>query len=187
MSQKFFSKPITSETMRFPQVIESHGLVYSDNFKTIERITAKFDKFTKEYFVSDFGEKSAVLVVYDNHVLLVRQYRLLINRLSYEVPGGKVGKDEGPEDSAIRECFEETGVKINTLKPLIEFDPDLEYTKNHTYVYITTDIKNNNSNKNNSHQWVHTNDCLKMIQNGVITDSLSIIALMTYQIKIDNR
>ena len=104
------SKTVISETTCLPETIESHGFVYVDNFKKIERITAKFDGFNKEYFVSDFGEKSAVLVMHDSSVLLVRQYRLLINCLSFEVPGGKVDDGEAPEDSAIRECLEETGV-----------------------------------------------------------------------------
>ena len=52
----------------------------------------------------------------DNHVLLVSQYRLLVNRLSFEVPGGKVDDGESPEESAIRECMEETKVTPKNLK-----------------------------------------------------------------------
>ena len=183
MGKNKMSKTVSFETTYMPKSIESHGIVYRDNFKTIERITAKFDKFRKEYFVSDFGEKSAVLVVHDKYVLLVRQYRLLINRLSFELPGGKVDDGESPEESAIRECMEETGVMVNNLKSLIEYDPDLEYTKNHTYVFYTEEIQNNHSSENNDHEWVSMNKCLKMIENGVITDSLSIIAIMAYQIR----
>ena len=72
MIQKKINKTTTSETTSLPKSIQSHGLVYSDKFKRIERITAKFDGFNKEYFVSDFGEKSAVLVLCDNYVLLLR-------------------------------------------------------------------------------------------------------------------
>ena len=183
MSQHKVPKIIISETTCLPETIESHGFVYEDHFKRIERITANFDGFSKEYFVSDFGEKSAVLVVGDNHVLLVRQYRLLINRLSFEVPGGKVGDGESPEKSAIRECMEETGVMVNNLKSLIEYDPDLEYTKNHTYVFYTEEIENNHSTEKKDYEWVSMKKCLKMVEDGVITDSLSIIALMAYQLR----
>ena len=177
------SKTVISETTCLPETIESHGFVYVDNFKKIERITAKFDGFNKEYFVSDFGEKSAVLVMHDSSVLLVRQYRLLINCLSFEVPGGKVDDGEAPEDSAIRECLEETGVSVNNLKPLIEYDPDLEYTKNHTYVFYTEKIDISQSSEKKDHEWVPMNKCLRMIEDGVITDSLSIIAIMAYKLK----
>ena len=72
-----------------------------------------------------------MLVISDKNVLLVRQYRLLINRISFEVPGGKVDEGETPENSAKRECMEETGVLIHNLKPLIEYDPDLELSLIH--------------------------------------------------------
>ena len=183
MSQHKVPKTITSETTCLPKTIESHGFVYEDNFKKIERITAKFDGFNKEYFVSDFGEKSAVLVVLKNRVLLVRQYRLLINRISFEVPAGKVDDGESPENSAIRECKEETGVTPKKLKSLIEYDPDLEYTKNHTYVFYSEQIENNHSTEKKDYEWVSMNKCLKMIEDGVITDSLSIIAIMAYQLR----
>ena len=111
----------------------------------------------------------------DNHVLLVSQYRLLVNRLSFEVSGGKVDDGESPENSAIRECMEETGVKVNNLKSLIEYDPDLEYTKNHTYVFYTEELENSYSTENKNHEWVSMNKCLKMIENGVITDSLPLL------------
>ena len=186
MSQSKIQKTTISETTCLPESIQSHGIVYEDKFKRIERITAKFDGFNKEYFVSDFGEKSAVLVVRNNCILLVRQFRLLINCLSFELPGGKVDFGESPKESAIRECNEETGIAITNLELLIEYNPDLEYTKNHTYVYFTTDVKNNNSMQNTSHKWVSINQCLKMIEVGEITDSLSLIAIMAYKLKMDN-
>ena len=173
----------TSETINLPHKIKSNGIVYEDGYKKIEKITAHFDSFNKEYFVSDFGEKSAVLVFRDNYVLLTRQYRLLINKLSYEVPGGKVDNGENPEDTAIRECFEETGVRCSDLKPLIAYDPDLEYTRNHTHVFYTHETENDQIQLSGKHRWLPFNDCLKMIEQGIITDSLSIITLLAYKVK----
>ena len=173
----------TNETISLPYNIESNGIVYEDPYKKIEKITAKFDGFSKEYFVSDFGEKAAVLVFRENCVLLTRQYRLLINKLSYEVPGGKVDKDENPEDTAIRECFEETGVRCSNLKPLITYDPDLEYTRNHTHVFYSHDTEDTQAQLSGKHKWLPFNDCLNMIEQGIITDSLSIITILAYKVK----
>ena len=173
----------TNETISLPYNIESNGIVYEDLYKKIEKFTAEFDGFRKEYFVSDFGEKAAVLVFRDNYVLLTRQYRLLINKLSYEVPGGKVDNGENPEDTAIRECFEETGVRCSNLKPLINYDPDLEYTRNHTHVFYTHDTENAKTQLSEKHKWLPFNDCLKMIEQGRITDSLSIITILAYKVK----
>jgi len=174
-----------SETICFPNKIESNGIIYDDGYKKIEKITAQFDGFNKEYFVSDFGEKAALLVINNNRILLTRQYRLLINGLSYEIPGGKVDKDESPEQTAIRECFEETGISCSKLEPLIVYDPDLEYTRNRTYVFFTNELNNTHTQSSNKHDWLPYNQCLKMIENGKITDSLSLITILAYNTKIE--
>ena len=173
----------TNETISLPYNIESNGIIYEVPYKKIEKITAKFDGFSKEYFVSDFGEKAAVLVFRDNFILLTRQYRLLINKLSYEVPGGKVDNSEDPEDTAVRECFEETGVRCSNLKPLITYDPDLEYTRNHTHVFYSHDTEDTQTQLSGKHKWLPFNDCLNMIEQGIITDSLSIITLLAFKVK----
>jgi len=49
MSQHKVTNTITSETTCLPKTIEFHGFVYEDLFKKIERITAEFDGFRKEY------------------------------------------------------------------------------------------------------------------------------------------
>ena len=185
MSDKKDRKIYINETTLLPMTIKSQGIVYEDEYKKIEKITAEFDGFNKEYFVSDFGEKAAVLVVRNNNVLLVRQYRLLINKLSYEVPGGKVDSGESQEEAAIRECFEETGVLCSNLKPLIAYDPDLEYTRNHTYVFYTHESENEKTQVSCKYKWVPFTDCLKMIENGKITDSLSIITILAYKVKTE--
>ncbi len=173
------------ETVLFPLTIKSEGIVYEDRFKKIERIIAQFDGFKKEYFVSDFGEKSAVLVIQGDNVLLARQYRMLINQLSYEIPGGKVDESERPEEAAIRECLEETGVVCMNLKPLITYNPDLEYTKNRTHVFYTNQIESNPTPDNRILEWVSIDKCLKMVKQGIISDSLSIITIMAYQLRTE--
>src|SRR3990167_6162684 len=95
-------KPHAEETTLLPLKLEHQGIVYEDNFKKIEKIHAQFNGFSKEYFVSDYGEKAAVVVVKDGNILLARQYRLLINNLSCEIPAGKVNDNESPKDAAMR-------------------------------------------------------------------------------------
>ena len=173
-----------SETLLLPNKIISKGIIYKDSYKNIEKIIAKFDNFDKEFYVSDFGPKVALLIINNDKILLTRQYRLLINDLSYEIPGGKVDYKESFKEAAIRECHEETGVQSANLKELISYDPDLEYTKNHTKVYYSEIIKKYSKHEDNRSEWIKIEKCLKMIQNGDIRDSLSIISIFAYFIKI---
>jgi ADP-ribose pyrophosphatase YjhB (NUDIX family) len=181
MSKKGDQEIHLDETVSLPISIESNGFVYEDRFKKIEKITATFADFNKEYFVADFGLKAAVLVVQDGQILLARQYRLFINGLSYEIPGGRVNEGESPEEAALRECLEETGVICHNLTPLISYDPDLEYTKNHTYVFYADEADNADKKPASNHVWVPIEKCLQMIYKGEISDSLSIIAILAYK------
>ncbi|MBF0523079.1 MAG: NUDIX hydrolase [Candidatus Omnitrophica bacterium] len=170
------------ETILLPHKIKSKGIVYQDKYKKIEKIQADFQGFKKEYFVSDYGRKAAVVIVRDNKILLVRQYRLLINGLSYEIPGGKINEKEPPEKAAMRECLEETGMKCSGLKRLIEFDPDLEYSRNHTYVFVAKATQGMLKKEKRS-VWVSIKRCREMVFSGKISDSLTVISVLAYLTK----
>jgi len=169
------------ETISVPKIISSQDLVYQDKFQRLYRIVAEFDGFTKEYYVSDRGQRAALLAVRKKEVLLVRQYRLLINGLSLEIPGGRVDEDEVPEVAAIRECLEETGIQCFNLKPLITYHLGLDAIKNPTYIYISEEFKEKTKDKEGRRVWVPLDRCVEMVFAGQIVDSLSIIGLLSYQ------
>ena len=125
------------------------------------------------------------MAVRDEQILLVRQYRLLINDLSWEIPGGKVEVDETPSQAAVRECKEEAGVLCNDLKPLINFHLGLDTLLNPTFVFYSNDVAQITGNHVNPRevvlqQWISGEKCLDMINEGTIQDSLTIIALLSY-------
>ncbi|MFJ4772871.1 NUDIX hydrolase [Streptomyces uncialis] len=62
---------------------------------------------------------AAAIVVHDSRVLMVRR-RVSEGQLSWQFPAGKVEPGESREDAAVRETLEETGLKVNALKPLGE-------------------------------------------------------------------
>ena len=177
--------PNSHETTHLPLKIESKEQVYQDRNQKIQRIVAHFDDFDKEYFVSDHGKRAALLAVYNDKVLLVRQYRLIINDLSYEIPGGRIDENETPEDAAIRECFEETSVKCSNLEPLLSFHPSLDIWKNHTRIFFSEKFCQLPVDRSDRHLWTPIEHCIEMIFSGTIVDSLSILALLTYFTKLN--
>ena len=175
------SEQLMSETILLPLSIEPQELVYQDRNQKIYRIIAQFDGFSKEYYVSDHGQRAAVVAVRNSEVLLVRQYRLLINGLSYEIPGGGVDENETPEAAAIRECLEETGVQCLNLKPLISYHPSLDIWKNYTYIFYSEELKEIEKDNSDRRVWIPLERCIKMVFAQQIVDSLSIVALFAYQ------
>jgi 8-oxo-dGTP pyrophosphatase MutT (NUDIX family) len=60
--------------------------------------------------------RSLALVIRENKILIVQTYRF--GRYTNELPGGGIEPNESPEDTAIRELFEECGVCGKILRPL---------------------------------------------------------------------
>ena len=51
-----------------------------------------------------------------DRVVLVRQYRYPVGRFVYELPAGLVESGEDPRQAAVRELFEETGLKLTPVE-----------------------------------------------------------------------
>jgi ADP-ribose pyrophosphatase len=161
-------------------------VVYKNDFQQVYRVEADFGNFVKEYFVTDFGWHSGILVVREESVLLVRQYRLLINKLSWEIPGGRVDDGETPEAAAIRECLEETGIRCFNPLPLIHYHIGLDTTYCPTYIFYTGESAIDNEpghmhkHEISSFEWVPLTQCLEMTREQKIIDSFTILALYAY-------
>ena len=170
--------------MQSPQ-IGHRQVVYQDRYQQIYRVTADFGSFAKEYFVRDSGQRAGLVAVRGESVLLVRQYRLLIDRVSWEIPGGRVDDGETPEAAAARECLEETGMRCCNLKPLLSFHPGLDTLYNPTYLFYTDKFMEASRNNLHAHEvvqhaWIPLKCCVEMIFAQQIVDSLSIVALLAY-------
>ena len=61
------------------------------------------------------------------HVILVRQYRYVIDRWIWELPAGTVENNENPNNAAYRECAEETGLAPTSIEHLGTFFPTPGY------------------------------------------------------------
>jgi len=171
------------ETTLYPTKVIEQETVYQDHLRRIYRKVAEFDGFTKQYLVSDTGERAAVLVTHGSYVLLTRQYRLLINDISLEIPGGKVEDGETAEKTAIRECQEETGVECRNLKILLNYYPGMDVTYNPTYIFYSSAVVPTSITRNVRSVWLPIDICLDRILKGKIQDAMTIIALLTYFIR----
>jgi 8-oxo-dGTP diphosphatase len=60
---------------------------------------------------SDKSAIAAAVIVQDGRLLLVRR-RVAEGSLSWQFPAGQIEPGESPEDAAVRETFEETGLVV---------------------------------------------------------------------------
>ena len=76
------------------------------------------------------------------HTLLVRQWRVALERDLLEVPAGKLDvDDEPPHDAARRELEEETGHRAGRLVKLGEFYNSPGFCDERSYLYCALDLE----------------------------------------------
>ena len=100
-----------------PRQVSKPKTIFKNKYINLYSIIANFDEGKREYFISDRGERCGVIIINKESILLVRQYRYLINDLSWEIPGGGVGKNEDPLTAGRREVLEEAGIECRALEP----------------------------------------------------------------------
>jgi len=168
-----------------PKTIGEREVVYENQYQQIYRIAVEFEGFGKELFVNDYGRRVGLLFVQEEQVLLVRQYRLLVRQLAWEIPGGRVDPGESPEVGAAREGLEETCLRCRSLKPLLYFHPGLDTFDNPTFLFYSDDFEAAAPEHLHAHEvservWLPLSRCVEMIFAKEIVDSMTIAALLAF-------
>src|SRR5262245_35971859 len=169
------------ETTSLPRRVERKELLFEDHYQQLYRVVAEFDGFTKEYHVSERSDRAALLAVRDGHVLLARQYRLIVNEVALEIPGGGVEPGEDPAAAAVRECREETGVLCANPRLLVCYHPSLDILRNYTHIYYAEECREVGGVDPDRWVWLPLGRCLEMVFTQRLTDVLTMVAVLAYQ------
>lgn len=133
-----------------------------------------------------------VVVTPDKKVLLHREYRYVIQDYSWEIPGGGIDKGETPEQAAIRELKEESGISISqdALVRLGVFYPLHSFNKENVALFMVTVNQTSLTTRENEisesidrQQFVDFDEALNMIDVGKVNDAFTANAI---QIAIRN-
>ena len=167
-----------------PLSFSKEATIFENKFLRLYRIEADFGDFTREYFVSNKGEKVGIMIWKDNKILLVRQYRFVIDDMSWELPGGGRKTGESLEDAAIRECREEAGIECNSVNPFFSFPHSVDVTRSQGHIYEATDIVSEDALPDNDEtddrKWVCEDEFVEQITSGNIREPMTIIALLMH-------
>lgn len=94
---------------------------------------------TREY-IKHQGAVCVVPITEDNEVILVKQYRYPMEKLTVEIPAGKLDKGETPQQGAMRELEEETGLTGGNLTFIGELYTSPAILTEVIYMYIAKDF-----------------------------------------------
>lgn len=82
-----------------------------------------------DYYVVERAAFVVVVAGDADSVVLVRQYRPATDKFYWSLPAGYIGNGETPEQSAVRELREETGLCVTDARVLTTMDPLPGYLK----------------------------------------------------------
>lgn len=115
------------------------------------------------------------------NVLLVRQYRLPVQRSLLEIPAGGVDPGESAEEAAQRELQEETGQRAGRLERLCGFFASPGYCDEYMHLYRATALEPSGlaADADESIEVVRLplSEALRLIDRGDICDAKTIVGL----------
>jgi ADP-ribose pyrophosphatase len=115
------------------------------------------------------------------NIVFVRQFRYPVNEITYEIPAGKLDKNEKPLKCVNRELEEETGFKAKKIEKLLSFWPTPAFSNEVLHIYKALDLVKGKTNPDED-EFINTvivpyKKAIEMIKKGKIKDSKTIIAL----------
>jgi ADP-ribose pyrophosphatase len=129
-----------------------------------------------------FPESACALYTGDNStsgLLLVEQWRPLHNKMTLELPGGKLEPGETPESAAMRELFEETGVSADKATLLVSLDLDLSISKHRTHLIRTAKTLPHSGEIHRADARMYDIDqAWSLIESGAITHAPTVTAVL---------
>ena len=164
-----------------PLKISSEREIFNNSFLRVYSVEADFGEFSKEYFVTQRSNRVGIIIRKNDSVLLVRQYRFMINDESWELPGGGIDEGEDPAESIVREAKEEAGIECRKVSAVFDYPQGVDVTRTHAYLFECEDFEELDvelDDETDKKMWVPVDRCLAMISEGQIRDSMTIIALL---------
>lgn len=92
------------------------------------------------------GAVAVVALTEDGRICLVRQYRTALDRVTVEIPAGKLAPGEDPLECASRELLEETGMSAEKIAFLTTIATSDGFTDELIHVYMATGLTFTRSN-----------------------------------------
>jgi 8-oxo-dGTP pyrophosphatase MutT (NUDIX family) len=132
-----------------------------------------------------FKNKAIGIVAIDEHdnTWLVGQWRYTLNEWSWEIPEGGGGKEEDPLEAAKRELREETGLIASNWTMIQRLHLSNSVSDEEGFIFLAEGLTHGKNELEETEADLRTwklplKDAVKMVDEGKITDSLSVVGLV---------
>jgi ADP-ribose pyrophosphatase len=131
------------------------------------------------------GAAAALAFLDKKNIVLVKQFRYPIGKITYEIPAGKIDPGETPLHCIEREIEEETGFIARRFEKLISFYPTPAFSNEILHIFaafgLEKGIRNPDEDEFVSASIVNFKKALEMVKTGEIMDSKTVIALLYFE------
>jgi ADP-ribose pyrophosphatase len=160
-------------------------LAYENRIMKVREDTYRFARgdLIRDYTVLEFpGWVNIIPVTPEGEVVLIRQFRHGVERVTLEIPGGLIsGEDTDPREAAIHEMEEETGyvsddvIHIGTVEP----NPAIQNNLCHSFLARNarpSSVQNLDPTEAISVELAKKEEVFRMMRDGRITHGLVVAA-----------
>jgi len=170
--------------MKYEEKTVSTKHIYEGNIINVESLTVTLPngKTATRDLVIHPGASAVIPLNEKGEMYMVRQYRKAIEKVSLEIPAGKLDKGEDPEVCASRELKEETGLTAGSIKYLVSIHSTPGFSNEVLHLYVATDLKEGDSCADEdefiSSEKIPVSKLVDMVLNHEITDGKTIIGIL---------
>ncbi|MEM6916344.1 MAG: NUDIX hydrolase, partial [Verrucomicrobiota bacterium] len=137
------------------------------------------------YGVVHFKNRAIGVVPLDEegNTWLVGQYRYTLGSYEWEIPEGGCPGTESPEEAARRELQEETGITAGRLEVILDnIALSNSVTDERSTIFLARDLSFSSPDPEETEELqirkLPLSEAIEMVDNGAITDSVSVMALL---------
>ena len=159
--------------------------IYNGRILDVQRwqVTCPNGSLASREIVVHKGAAAVVPVYEDGTTLLVRQHRVAVDRVTLEIPAGKLDSvNEDPLDCAVRELEEETGLKAERMTLLTSLLTTPGFCTEKIGIYLAQGLSQGDTHPDEDEFLglvrIPLDEAIAMVMRGEIRDSKTICGLM---------
>jgi ADP-ribose pyrophosphatase len=169
------------------EITLSSQMIYEGKILNLRRdkVTIKDGGTSYREIVEHNGGVIILGITNEGKIPMIRQYRKPAKQIMFELPAGKLEKDEDPGEAALREFKEETGYSAESIRHISSFYPTVGYSEEVLHLYFAEDLTAGQTDFDENES-IEIEEYLpetlyELIATGEINDGKTLLALLLYR------